>query len=79
MYENRLLIYADILGWSDEIRRGDSSTLMAAVEKIHQRAEQHNEQSREDLRAQEGNVVETDIGPLRMGKINPMATQSVLV
>lgn len=75
MYEDRLLIYGDILGWSDEIRRGDSSTLMAAVENIHQRAEQHNEQSREDLRAQEGKIVETDLGPLRMGKINPMAME----
>jgi hypothetical protein len=60
IYQERLLLYCDILGWSSEIRAGESSKLLAAVEKIHQRAEAHNERERETLPGKTGAARMTD-------------------
>jgi hypothetical protein len=65
IYQERLLLYCDILGWSAEIKAGESSKLLAAVEKIHQRAEAHNERERETLLAQDGKTIQTELGPRR--------------
>jgi hypothetical protein len=74
VYQERLLLYCDILGWSEEIRGGDSSKLLAAVEGIHKRAETYNERARETLIAQEGKIIQTELGP-RRPKINRMALE----
>lgn len=75
VYQERLLLYADILGWSAEIERGDGSKPLAAVQDIHGRAEDLNERAREELRAQEGKIIQTDLGPMRVGSINRMALE----
>jgi hypothetical protein len=48
-YQERLLLYADVLGWSAEIRHGCSSRLLRAVEAIHGYAKDYNEQARGEL------------------------------
>jgi len=74
VYQDRLLLYCDVLGWSSEIVSGDSSKLLASVEIIHQRVESHNEFKRELLRAQHGKLIETPMGP-RRAIVNPMALE----
>jgi len=71
-YEDRLLLYADILGWSAEIRWGDASRCLRAVEQIHQHAEAYNERARRELEAMEGQVVQTEVGPILLETINRM-------
>ena len=61
VYQERLLLYCDILGWSAEIASGDSSKLLASVESIHRRADTYNEREREALRAQDVKIIQTDI------------------
>jgi hypothetical protein len=72
VYEERLLLYADILGWSAEISGGDESKLAAAAETIHKRAGDYNDQDRKELLAKEGKIVPTEHGPALLGIINPM-------
>jgi hypothetical protein len=74
VYQERLLLYCDILGWSAEIVSGDSSNLLAGVESIHKRAETYNEREREALRAQDGKIIQTDLGP-RRAIVNSMALE----
>jgi hypothetical protein len=62
VYQQRLLLYCDILGWSAEISTGDPSRLLTAVECIHSRAEEYNEQERQKLLAQDGEIVQTEMG-----------------
>jgi hypothetical protein len=77
VYEQRLLLYADILGWSAEIGRNDGAKLLAVAERIHKDAEWHSEAARVEFQGQVDKVIQTDIGPMKMGPINPMylATQ----
>lgn len=74
-YEKRLLLYADILGWREEIARDDGVRLLAAIQDIHRRAEDHNEKNRKELIAQEGTIVQTDLGPMHVESINRMALE----
>ena len=73
-FQDRLLLYADILGWSEEIRRGDAARLLAAVQEIHGEAEFNNERARQELLALDGTTIQTDIGP-RRAEINRMALE----
>lgn len=51
MYQQRLLLYVDILGWTAAVKaNGDDRRLLTAVERIHVHAEVHNERHREDIR-----------------------------
>ena len=51
MYEHRLLLYVDILGWTTAIQElGDDPRLLQAIERIHVYAEAHNERHRQDVR-----------------------------
>jgi hypothetical protein len=74
-YQERLLLYADILGWKAEIARDDGVNLLSAVQDIHRRAEDHNEQARKKLIAQEGTIIQTDLGPMRVERVNRMALE----
>lgn len=71
-HAERLLLYADILGWSAEIAHGDMSRCLTAVEKIHDYGAAYNEKARQELIALEGKVIDTDFGPIRVGSINRM-------
>ena len=75
IWEQRLLLYADILGWTSEIKTGNHAKLLSAVEIIHGRAKELNESERERWRTMEGTVVQTDMGPMQVGKVNPMALE----
>jgi hypothetical protein len=51
MYEQRLLLYVDILGWTTAVKEnGEDPRLLKAVERIHIHAEEHNERHRQDIR-----------------------------
>lgn len=71
VYEKRLLLYADILGWSAEIARGDGAKALAAVQHIQRRATGLNTQVREDLKSQDGKAIQTDLG-LKGVRVNQM-------
>ncbi len=71
-YEQRLLLFADILGWSDKIHHGDSAPLLEAMKVIDERAQSYNERSRQERRAADGKVIDTAIG-LRRVSPNPMS------
>jgi hypothetical protein len=66
VYQERLLLYADVLGWSAEIRCGDGSKLLSVVRDIHKHAESHNQRAPEELISKEAK------GRL---SINPMALE----
>lgn len=75
IYQKRLLLYADILGWTAEIKSGDQTKLLSAVNIIHARAKELNEQERERWRTMEGKVIQTDLGPGQVSWVNPMALE----
>jgi hypothetical protein len=51
MYEQRFLLYVDILGWTTAVKEGGGNPrLLKAVERIHIHAEEHNERHRQDIR-----------------------------
>ena len=75
IYQQRLLLYCDILGWSAEIATGDTSKLTAAVDFIHSRAKDYNEQERQRLLARDGKIIQTQIGPVGPGQINRAALE----
>jgi hypothetical protein len=52
VYQKRLLLYADILGWSAEIRSGDGKKALNAVKHIQRRTDEINERVREELKEQ---------------------------
>jgi hypothetical protein len=65
VYQDRLLLYADILGWSAAITHGeDGSKLLSAVGDIHENARNYNERAREEMIAADGKVIQTDLGPM---------------
>jgi hypothetical protein len=66
VYQERLLLYADVLGWSTEIQCGDGSRFLSVVRGIHKHAESHNQSAREELISKEGE------GRIR---VNPMALE----
>jgi hypothetical protein len=74
-YEQRLLLYCDILGWSAEIVTGDASRLLAALDRIHSRAEDYNERERQKLLALDGKSVQTQIGQVGPVQINRAALE----
>lgn len=47
IYESRLLLYVDVLGWRAEVARGVSSRLVEVLNRIHAQAEAYNEGVRE--------------------------------
>ncbi len=65
-YQERLLLYADILGSKTALMNGSASMFSTAVDGIHRYAEDHNERSREELMALDGKIVQTDGGPERV-------------
>lgn len=75
VYQQRLLLYCDILGWSAEIDTGDTSKLAAAVEFIHSRAKDYNEQERQRLLALDGKIIQTQIGQVGPVQINRAALE----
>ncbi len=55
MYEERLPLYVDILGWTTAIReRGEDPLLLKAVQRVHIHAETHNERYRQELLSRGG-------------------------
>ena len=74
-YQQRLLLYCDILGWSAEIATGDPSKLLTAIECIHSRAEDYNEQERKRLLALDGEFIQTQIGRVGPVQINRAALE----
>jgi hypothetical protein len=75
VYQQRLLLYCDILGWSAEIATGDTSKLAAAVEFIHSRAKDYNEQERQRLLTLDGEIIQTQIGRVGPVQINRAALE----
>ena len=51
-YEERLLLYADILGWRAAIGGDDGSRLLSVILDIHKYAEDHNRKRRKELKSQ---------------------------
>jgi hypothetical protein len=51
MYEQRFLLYVDILGWTTAVKEnGEDRRLLEAVERIHIHAERYNERHKQDIR-----------------------------
>jgi len=71
VYQKRLLLYADILGWRAETARGDGSKALGAVQHIQRRVTEINQGIREELKAQDGKMIETELG-LRRVDFNQM-------
>jgi hypothetical protein len=53
IYDKRLLLYLDILGWSEHIRVGGGQALLEVLSRVHADTEVHNERFREELRTRE--------------------------
>jgi hypothetical protein len=66
VYEDRLLLFADVLGWSEEIKRGSGDALLKVVQRIHLEAEAHSERGRDELKQ-----MAKKLG----GRVNPMALE----
>jgi len=54
-YEQRLVLYADILGWTASTEDDDVEALLSAVEELHLPAAVHNTAHRADLSQREAN------------------------
>jgi hypothetical protein len=63
IYEQRLVLYADILGWCAATENSDAEALLSVLKDLHLPASAHNEAHRADLRRREAG------GELR---VNPM-------
>lgn len=63
IYEQRLVLYADILGWRAATESGDVEALLSVLQALHLPAAAHSEAHRADLRKREAG------GELR---VNPM-------
>jgi hypothetical protein len=72
VYEKRLLLYADILGWTAETMSGNGEKALAAVMHIQRRADEINQRVRDGLKESQGKVIQTDLGPMHVSSINPM-------
>lgn len=67
MYERRLLLFTDILGWSNAVFSAEKmSALVTVMEKIHQHAIDHNERERAQLREADGKIIDTPLGRRKM-------------
>lgn len=75
VYQERLLLYADILGWRAAIECDDGSRLFSVIQSIHKHAESNNERARQELILKQGQIIKTNLGPVRLGRINPMAME----
>jgi hypothetical protein len=64
-YDDRLLLYVDILGWKNAIVSNKVEALITAAELIHRQAETHNERFRRELLERDGKDI----------KVFPMALQ----
>jgi hypothetical protein len=67
VYEQRLVLFADVLGW--RASASDAEKLLAVAAELHAPAEAHNEATRNLLRA--GGPVQTEYGPLGINA-NPL-------
>jgi hypothetical protein len=63
VYSERLILFADILGWSAEIGRGQPEVLLAAIEEIQAYTQEHSQAAREAVLQAEKEG---------RGKVNPM-------
>lgn len=54
MYQQRLLLYVDILGWTAALRKPYDPRLLKAVELVHVPAGIHNERYRQECLSQDG-------------------------
>ncbi len=74
-YENRYLLYVDILGWSDAIDGNAGAELLAVLEQIHVYGAEHNERFRQELLARDGRIEEWIPGRPARVQVNPLALQ----
>jgi hypothetical protein len=65
-YEKRLLLYVDILGWSEHILAGGGHVLLDVLSRVHADTGVYNEQFREELqrRAKTGKIL---VNPIFLG------------
>ena len=57
IYQERLLLYADVLGWSAEVFSGAETRLFRVIEAIHANVEHYNKRSQQELLSREGKVI----------------------
>ncbi len=73
IYDRRLLLYLDILGWSERLASGGPRVLLDVIERVHQDTEVHNEQFRQELIQRAGERVELEPGKFgTRGSPNPI-------
>lgn len=66
VYSQRLLLYADILGWSAATGGGQPEALLAAIQEIQVYAQQYSERARADLRREEKESQAIKINPMHL-------------
>jgi hypothetical protein len=72
VYQSRLLLYVDVLGWREEIRAGGGARLLDVLHRIHAYSETHNERVRKEYRTRDGERVEIEPGRWGTRQMNPM-------
>ncbi len=68
IYEERLLLFADILGWSAANENGSPNVLLDAVTELHRPAETNSGARKARMKGAIGTLVDTEMGPV----VNPM-------
>ena len=72
IYEERLLLYADILGWSAANRKESPDLLLEVIRELHGPAETCSEAVKEQIKGAIGTLVHTDSGQTKLLSVNPM-------
>jgi hypothetical protein len=72
VYESRLVLYADVLGWKAAVEGNDGEALLSVVEELHLPADAHNARRRAELQGSEGKIIETSAGSMKIEWVNPM-------
>lgn len=74
LYQDRVLIYIDILGWSTACRDSGNPKLRKALKVIHREAETYSEAFRKGITAQDATIT-TELGTMPIQAVNPMFLQ----
>lgn len=72
VYEKRLLLFADILGWSAANIAASPDVLLAAIRELHDPAETYSEALKAQMKGAIGTLIHTEIGPMELSSVNPM-------
>jgi hypothetical protein len=72
VYEERLLLFADILGWSAANSTESSELLLKVVRQLHSPAETYSEALKAQMQGAVGTLVHAELGPMKVSSVNPM-------